>query len=351
MKIYRLFIAFVLVAVSLPAVADTFKLKNGTEIDGKIVSETDDSYLLEVVFNRSIRDERKILKSEVSEVIRELPDMKAFKSISSLVPTPDLLSDKDYGARILGVQKFLKDFPTSAKSADAKVLLATLKQESTQVASGGIKLNGNMISPREYKLNAYDLDARVQSAKVQDYLNQDQLLVALRAYANFCNDYDSTNANQELMPLMLQVIQSHVSEAKQTLLSFDDCIKKRNVGLERMSPEDRKLSESAIKEEDAALEALLKAERDGKLIWVTPNPYVKASLEETIKTGEAEIKRLSASSTVMGRDGGKAWRDAFAIIRNSKNPTTIATAITAAKAAGVSPKYMAMLEFSAKYPN
>lgn len=349
LKKYPVIMALFSLTVSMPAVADTIKLKDGTEVEGEIVSETADSYLLEIQVSKTIKDERKVLKSDVTDVILEPPDIKAYKSISGMMPTPDLLTDEEYGRRILAVQKFLKNFPTSAKSAEVKAMLVTIKDESTQVASGGIKLNGSMVSPSEYKLNAYDLDSRVEAAKIRNYVERNQYLVALRVYADFCRDFESTNANQALIPLMLDVIQTHAAEANQALLTLDERVKKRMNGLEQMASDDRKLSENAIREEDAAIEARLKAEQDGKQIWVTPHPFNKASLEETVKTGEAEIKRLSALTNTLGLDGGRAWRDALAIIRSSKNPTTVTAAITAAKAAGVSAKYMSMLENTAKY--
>lgn len=341
-------LALISLACPMTVKADKFILKDGTTLDATITSETPDSYLLEVQVTKSIRDERKVAKADVVKVERDQPDLKAFEAIVKLVPTPDLLTDEEYGVRINAVQKFLKDFPTGSKTKEAKAMLATLKTESGQVAAGGVKLNGAMISPADYQLNAYDLDARVEEARIRNLVTRGESLAALRAFSDFCRNFQSTSSYDSLSPLMIQVIKNHVAEAKDLLLSLDTRLKKRAAGLEQMSSEDRKITDNAIKEEDVAIEARLKAEKDAKINWVTVGPYSKATLEETVRYGDAEIIRLSNIKVAVGQDGGRAWREASAVIRGGGSSNAISTAISTARNVGVSPKYMAMLEEAAK---
>lgn len=341
-------LALISLAVPLTAKADKFILKDGTSLEATITSETPDAYVLEVQVTKSIRDERKVAKADVVKVERDQPDLKAYEAIAKMVPTPDLLTDQEYGVRINAVQKFLKDFPTGAKAKDAKAMLATLKSESGQVASGGVKFNGVIISPADYQLNVYDLDAHVEEARIRNLVTRGESLAALRAFSGFCVNFQSTSSFGSLLPLMMQVIKNHVAEAKESLLSFDARIKKRAVGLEQMSSEDRRSTDSAIKEEDAANEARFKAEKDAKVEWVTISPYNKSTLDETVRFGDAEISRLSNIKITVGQDGGKAWREAWTIIKNGGSSTAISTAVTAARSAGVSPKYLAMLDEAAK---
>lgn len=341
-------LALASLAISLPAMADTFTLKDGTTLEAAIISETVDSYKLEVQITKSIKDERTIPKADVVKITRLQPDAKAWEAIAKLIPTPDLLTDEEYGARIIAVEKFLKDHPTSDKATEAKAMLATLKAESTIIASGGVKVKGVIVSPNDYPHNAYDLDARVKEAKIRALVNQGQPLTALREFTVFSADFQNTTSFAALAPLMVQVIKAHMAESEQLLLTLDARSKKRIAGLAQMSPDDRKISENAIKEEDAAIEARLKAEKTGLKNWVTPSPYNKGSLEETVSFGKAELTRIAAVKTALGQDAGKAWRDAWAVIRHGGAPAAIATAVTAARTAGVSPKYLAMLEEASK---
>lgn len=334
--------------IALPCHADTFTLKDGTTLEARVISEAGDTYVLEVQVTKSIKDERKIPKADVVKRTAEQPDLKAFEVIAKTVPTADLLSADDYAPLIAAVEKFLRDNRASSKTKEARAMLETLKAESAQVSAGGIKFNGKIITPAEYKTNAYDMDARVKEAQIRRMVDASQFLPALRAFADFDRDFRTTLSYGALAPLMRQVVQNQVAEAKQALLTYDARIKARDVGLQQMTLEDRKVTEAAIKEESAQLEARFKAEKDAKITWVTTNPFHKASLDETVKFGELELVRLAAVKTVLGVDGGKSYRDVYTAVQSGANAAAVTTALTAAKAAAIPASYLAPLEAAAK---
>lgn len=341
--------ALCLLGISLPSSADTFNLKDGTSLEGAILSDAGDAYVVEVQVTKSIKDERKILKSDVAKIIRDKPDLKAFEPIAKLVPTPDLLTADDYSRDIATIEKFLKTYPTSNKSKSAETILGTLKSEAAQVSAGGIKLNGQIIAPADYQANAYDLDARVQEAKIRTLIAANQFLPALRVFVDFDRDYRNTLSYGALLTLMKQVIQTQVDEAKQSLATLDARTKERTVGIQRMPLEDRKITEEAIKSENAELEAFYKAEKNAKQSWPTTSPFHKASLDDTVKFGQAELIRLNAAKTTLGVDSGKSYREAWTAIHSGANAVTVVTAaLASAKAAGVAPRYLAPLEAAAK---
>lgn len=338
---------FCLLAVALPCAADTFLLKDGTTLNATIVSEVEDSYTLEVQVTKSIKDERKILKSDVVKITRELPDEVAFESIAKILPTPDMLTAAQYAAKILIVEKFVKEHNSSKKLPDAMAILATLKSENEAVVAGGIKFNSKILSSAEYQANAYDFDARVQETKIRSLVNASQFLQALRVFAEFERDYRNTISNSALRVLMRQVIQAHVLEAKQALQTLDARTKERISGIQRMALGDRKNTETAIKEEDAQIEARYKAEKDAKQKWVTTSPFHKASLSDTVKFGEEEFTRISKAQAVGGVDGGHIYREAWTAVRSGNSAAALA-ALAAAKTASIPTRYLAPLEVTAK---
>lgn len=103
----------------------------------------------------------------------------------------------------------------------------------------------------------------------------------------------------------------------------------------------------SIKEEDTLIEARYKAEKDAKQNWVTISPFHKPSLEDTVKLCEQELVRLGAVQTVLGVDGGKAYRDAWTAVQGG-NAAAAASAPAAAKTAAVPARYLAPLEAAAK---
>ena len=335
-------------SIALPCPADTFTLKDGTVLEASVLNEDAESYTLEVQVTKSIKDERKVAKADVAKVAREQLDLTAFVPIGKLVPVPDFLSEDDYKQRIAAVEKFLAQNKGSSKTKQAKEILETLKAESAQVAAGAIKLNGKMISAADYQANACDLDARMHEAKIRTLVAENQILLALRAFSEFDRDYRTTLSYGSLAPVMSQVMRRYVEELKASLAGTDARIRERQVGLERMAPEDRRVTEGAIQEEDAAIEARYQSEKTGVKTWLTANPYHKASITDNIAFGEAEIKRLAAVPTALGVDGGKAYREAYAAVNGAAPKATATVAITAAKTAKVAPRYLEPLEAKAK---
>lgn len=348
MKTKSLFAAAALSSFVLPASADTFKMKDGSSLEAKILKETPESYLLDVQVTKSIREERTVPKADVLKVEREQLDLKAFVAVEKLVPTPDLLTTDEYAQLIATAEKFMKDFASSPKTTQAKTILATLKDEAAKVGAGGLKVNGAMVTPAQYEANAYELDAKVQEVKIRSMVRSGRNLEALRAYADFEKDYGNTLPAGDLRPSMTQLMQSYVEGNRELLSSFDERSKKRAAGLAQMTGDDRRATEAAIAEEDANNEAKLKAEKEAKTTWVTVYPYSKASIEESVRFGDTELKRLAAVKPVLGQDAGKAYREAYSQVHGSGNASTVSTALSAARTAGVPARYVTPLEEAAK---
>lgn len=337
-----------LLALTLSSSADTFTLKDGSKIEAKVLKEDAESYDLEVQVTKSIRDERKVLKADVVTVTRERLDLKAFEPIAKFVPTPDLLTEDEYAVQIAAVDKFLKTYSTSTKAEEARTILKTLREEVLEVGAGGVKVGGKIVSKEEYQANAYDLDARVQEAKIRRLGTEGQTVAALRAFADFDRDFRTSLSYGALVPFAKQLIQNHVSECQQSLATLDARLKERQTGLARMVSEDRAVTDAAIKEQDAAIEARYKSEKEARQTWVTTSPFHKASLDESVKFGQSELARVSAVKTELGVDGGKAYRELYSAVKTGGNAATVTAALASTKAALVPTRYTAPLEAEAK---
>ena len=336
--------------IALPCMADTFTLKDGSVLEGTILKQEADTYVIEVNVTKTIKDERKIAKADVLKVVSAKPDELAFAAITDLVPTPDFLTADDYPEKIATVTRFLDQNKGSFKSKDARAMLETLKAEAAAISAGGIKLGGKVIPHSEYLANAYDIDARIQEAKIRKLVDEGELFEAVRTFAAFDRDYRTTLSYGSLAPFMVQVVRTYVAETKQLLLTLDARTKQREVGLDRMAVQDRKITEAAIKAEAAEIEARYQSEKKNTGVWVTTNPYHKASLEDTVRFGEQEITRLAPVKTTLGVDGGKCFRDAYAAAHGRGDAAALTAALTAAKAAMVAPRYLEPLEAMIKGP-
>ncbi len=342
-------IPLVFLSLALPVMADTFILKDGTKLDARILREDSTNYVLEVQVTKSIKDERTIAKADVAKVERVKPDQVAFDALAKLKDVPDLANQAEYEQRINAIEKFMKEYRDSSKYEEAHVLAENLKKEANEILAGGIKLNGEIVSPQQYQANIYELDAIAAAARIQRMVNAKQFMPALRAFGDFGKDYKNTSAYNDLLPLMIQVMKSYLAEIGQLSTTLDARTKEREVGLQRMDQSDRNVAESAIREENAAFEEQFKREKDAHIGWVTVHPYLKASIDETLTFGKQEISRLSAPPSGTPVDAGKLYRDTLSLIQNKGGDgTAVNNAINNAKNAQIPARYISRLEGAAK---
>lgn len=334
--------------LTLPGLADTFLMKDGTEIMGNMLKQDSTSYVVEIQFAKGIKDERVIAKSDVVSIVREKPDVVAFGIIADLFPAPDGLTATQYEQRIHAVEKFLIEHRTSSKYKVAKEMLATLKSEASEILAGAVKLDGKIIPAAEYRANAYEIDARIGAASIKRMIDDARYLEALREFSKFERDFRNTASYDGQVPIIKQVIGVYIAGINQSLSNYDERVKDRQFGLEQMSSADRNQTIHAIEQETMALENRFQAQKAAKIGWVTPHPFHKLSLVETLAYGKRELARLETAKKATVGDGGKAYRDALQLIREGGNKAVVTAAISAAKSAGVSLRYIENLQVAAK---
>jgi len=328
--------------------ADIFVMKSGKEIEGQLLAEDGAVYRVEVKVSSSIKDERVIPKDEVLQVRRSTAVNNDFAKISKLVPVLDLLNSREYERRIRDVEKFLKIKPEPKESDQARDMLATLKREANEVLNGALKINGKMVGADDYRLDAYDMDARVAEIRIRRMVEAGAYIEALRAYEIFERDFSNSEVHRNLAPLMRQVVRAHVSELDEMLSTLDARIRERGIGLQRMSAIARRDAELAIADEAAQLEAINKAEKDAKAAWLTVDPFLKKSIEEGLSHARKEEAKFAVVGAQKAADGGRIFRDALLLVRSAdKNSPSVAAALEMVKVAMLPERYMVILQAEA----
>ena len=346
MKFHFLPLAIALLALTPQVGAVTLVLKDGTEIEGTILRETDDSYVVEVPFSKTIKEERLVAKDEVARVRRAQPDLVDFEAIKDLVPAPDLLDAAEYERRITSIEEFLKEHRQSGKYDEAKKMLGVLKSEANEIHAGGIKLGGRIVPVEEYRANRLEIDARIEESRIRGLIGEGNLLAALRKFSAFEADFRGTRPYVELLPLIQRAIRSHLAQTEAMLAVHDKRIADREAGLQRMPVDERRVTQSAIDEENRALEARFKAEKDARIGWVTVDPYLKPSMTETLTFGRRELDRLSAAASATAPDLGELFREALKKVRSGDADAR--AAIDKARSARMPERYLSILQAAAK---
>jgi|GEM_PF-981340 len=318
-SIYRLLLPAMLGTLPLVANAETFVLKDGKRLEGRIVEETATDYLVEIQVTPTIKDQRRVSKQDVSSVLRPDPATGAFDEIQKATPVPDNSSVEQYDALLdTKILPFLKNFPKSPKAKEVAQLREEVTLERNLVASGGIKLNGSTYSAADREANAFDIDAWLTASDIRAKAQRGEFTGALRAFETFERDFSSSTHYRETAQLTERILGSYREGIQQDLVELDSRVAARALGLTRIPVEEQRRSQYLIDEENKSYLALVEREKAGKTQWPSLNPYHPEPMRATLATIAANLTRLKATDLDEIIDGGMAFRSAW---RNASQPT------------------------------
>ena len=280
------------------ATADIIVMKNGEKLEGRILNEEGENYVLEVKFSSTIREEKIVPKSDVASIRKSEPDAKAFENLASLVPTPELLTIVDYEKRIESIEEFIKANPKSSKVTKAKEMLDVLGEELKTVREGGIKFGEEMVSGSDYMSNSYEFDSKIAGSRIKEVAARRDFLAALRLFSAYEKNFSDADGRAGVAALITQVLKAYGASINESLASLESRIAKRQAGLMRMSLEDRENTQRALDEESNKVATRFAKEKAALEPWITPDTFHKESLDEAKRQVDGELTRLSTKQPV-----------------------------------------------------
>ncbi len=283
--------AFSFLSVSLIC-ADVLTMKNGEKIEGDILREEGENFVVEVEVTPNIRDEKIIPRIEVLKVEKTPEHEKVFKKIAELSPAPALLPTKGYDERIGMLKKYIEIFPDSPKVTKVQEMIKSLENELVLIKGGAIKFDEGMITAEQYEANAYEYDARVAEISIRDAVARRDYLMALRGFDSYEMSFGEADGNVGLATLMLQVLGAYRQSIAESLATYESRMATKQAGLARMTLSARAKSQLALDAEQSKLAQRLKEEKAEQIKWITPDSFYKESLVEAEKQASAEIARL-----------------------------------------------------------
>lgn len=296
-------------------IADTIVLKTGVKYDGKVIATDKDTYLVEIHHSKSIKDERRIPKDQVREIIKTAKDTEEFAKLEELVPTPDQLTSAAYERRIKTAKDFLTKYPKSVHAKKVKTILDLLENEHQVISKGGIKLGGQLISPSDLEANAYDIDARILFNKIKNAAANGRYQLALRRWENLQNNYSHSASYKDSMALASRILHAHNSELKNYLDTLESRLAKRKSALESLNEGDRARTITVLSENETHYNALIEREQQElRTKWLTIDPYSKKALEYNLRNTESALKSLSSYDPSKFKSAGPIYRDAWAAL-------------------------------------
>ena len=330
--------------------ADTIKLKDGTKLEGTILSETEDSYVAMINVTKSIRDQRTIAKSDVVSVVKVSQDEVEIPGILALVPTPDLMSKAEYEERIEKAETFIKAYPESLNDLAAKKVLKTLKDEYAEIEKGGIKMDGKMIPASERAPRAYGLDAEVAFSKFKELADENQYIPALRAWDDFSKKYPTTQAYKDALPVVNQLLKDLYKMLGMEIKTYEERVAKRNEDFKKIPSQDKARTKKAILDDKAAYEQKMEEEKKAGERWISVSVWNKDAMTTVREEISKEFKTLKEVNPSEIPNGDEIYAESWKTLNGDPEPEAAQEAIKAAEDAGIPEAYLKNLQEMAPAP-
>ena len=305
------FILTASIAASLfTAQADTYKLKDGRSFEGKITMETADSYILLIEIQKGVRDEITVKKSAIESIIKVDKSHDAYKNIPKLLPTSDLLTEKDYQNLISkNLTPFLEKYPTSEHIPDVKNLEVALLDELSKVQAGELKINGKWLTPEDHAANKYEIEAIIALNPVLVHAKKREFGAALIALTAQEKTYQNTKAYHDALNLCLRFLPFYKLKAQKIVDNGDEFIRKRDLSLTRLSSGDKTRVTRILEVEEAQYQSQLSKAKESGGKWLPLNRFHPKSAETVMKSIESESNRLQKIASEEYIDGGVLYRE------------------------------------------
>lgn len=178
-------VLLILVSAPISTQADTFTLKSGEKLDGKILSETATQYTLEYHVSASITDTRTVLKSDVDKIDKEMPDEAPYQAIKNLKLGPNSLPAASYEAAENRLQGFVNQFPQSSHAKEIQQNLQAFQDEKKRVDGGEIKLNERWFNKEEAQKERVQLTGQSLFNYMQEQARRGDLVGAMNTFDQF----------------------------------------------------------------------------------------------------------------------------------------------------------------------
>ena len=302
--------ALVLALSSAPfAMGDVVKKKTGEKFDGAIIAEDSLSVTIEVVQGKGIKSQERILKTEISEVIKSTPDQKEADELAKLLPAPDRLSDKGYSDVITGkLEPFLKKYPVSTRKAEIEAILKAYKEEMEKAKSGAVKLEGEWTTPEELAWNRYNFEARLKRLELQNFVKTRKFYDAYRSYLELEADKPASVEFPKAVALVKEALSSYSQELDVMTAELTLKKKEREDSLKTLTPDDRRRVDQAIKDEVAEFKLQNDADRKSKVVIIRPYAYDSKSIIDTQTQLKREITRIDKIDVVKLQEASEKFR-------------------------------------------
>jgi len=285
----RPFLVGLLALVPAFSFAESIELQDGTKVEGKILSVTSDTVLIEVQTSPTIREEKSYPRADVAKIQRATQDDVAFEEVAAISIPATADGPAIYDAPLERVRSFMKSYAYSKHMPEARKLAATLESERGRVAGGEVKVDGQWISGAAAGPDKSELGGSIQLSKMKAASDP---AASLMAFEVLEKNYATSSAYPTAVKLARESIGKLRTELLRAKADLDRRTREQEQGLQLASADRRVLMEQGIAQEKAAVQAQVDRAKQTGAKWMPVLPDAQV-LDELSKLADTEDLRLS----------------------------------------------------------
>ena len=279
--------------------ADSIELRDGTKVDGKILSVTAETLLMEVQTSPTIREEKSYPRSEVTKMQRATQDDVAYAEVTALTVPSTANHPAVYDAPLERVRAFMTNYAYSKHIPEARKLAAVLESERARVAAGEVKLDGAWVAADASPAESTELGGRVQLAKMKESSDP---IAALTSFEIIEKNHITSSA----YPESVKVARDSLVKLRTNLLRAQADLDRRNreqeQGLQLASVDRRLQMEQGMAQEKAAVQAQVERAKQSGSKWtpVLLDAKLLADLSTRVESEEARLSKIDTATLAAG---------------------------------------------------
>ena len=279
--------------------AESIELRDGTKVDGKILSVTADTVLMEVQTSPTIREEKSYPRSEVTKIQRASQDDVAYAEVAALTVPSTANNPAVYDAPLERVRAFMTNYAYSKHMSEARKLAAALESDRARVAAGEVKLDGAWVAADASPAESTELGGRVQLAKMKESSDP---IAALTSFEIIEKNHLTSSAFPESVKVARESLVKLRAGLVRARADLERRIRDQEQGL-KLASEDRRLQiEQGIAQEKSAIQAQIERVKQSGSKWtpVLLDAKLLADLSTRVESEEARLSKIDTATLAAG---------------------------------------------------
>ena len=279
--------------------AESIELRDGTKVDGKILSVTADTVLMEVQTSPTIREEKSYPRSEVTKIQRASQDDVAYAEVAGLTVPSTANNPAVYDAPLERVRAFMTNYAYSKHMSEARKLAAALESDRARVAAGEVKLDGVWVAANASPAERTELGGRGQLAKMKESSDP---IAALTSFEIIEKNHLTSSAFPESVKVARESLVKLRAGLVRARADLERRIRDQEQGLQ-LASEDRRLQiEQGIAQEKSAIQAQIERVKQSGSKWVPvlSDTKVLDDLSSLVESEEARLSKIDTATLAAG---------------------------------------------------